>query len=418
MASLCQEGPDELVRLFQVPEKNVFVGPVGRQQGGHWVVFKEGEETYLLPDEWCKPHKEGQKVLGYKVDLTDTDDKKYYAESTWAEVIDSSLVMSKKLRMYLCDKCDTVYGEERRTLVLDTVSFPSRDVRVRRPYRYVPENELLQRKRMAAVQIEKDLKKASRDDTNDGDLWSEGELQKEVDPEEGEYPVQVAHSSTLRMTSLRTPEFRDVSGAVHYGWTDKQPDKDTDCAEIDPAGTDDTLPSFSALFAGAASPEYYIAADDAAVWSGSMLLPERGMVVTEKTKATASLPSWWAPDPRTRETSFYIAGEKVFSLPGAHDLYDGVSSPDGFARLMRLFTPHIDGKGCAIYREYCSAYGGELLPMFVPFRRKEVNQVPRQRRPVTEKGMQPSKEKVAPVIRKMEFRALPTLSGDPLTVDR
>ncbi|KPA84090.1 dicer-like protein [Leptomonas pyrrhocoris] len=45
----------------------------------------------------------------------------YKPKETWNDVIDQGLTKSKKLRLYLNDKCDTIYGVERRPLVLDTL---------------------------------------------------------------------------------------------------------------------------------------------------------------------------------------------------------------------------------------------------------------------------------------------------------
>nr|AOA52371.1 dicer 1 [Angomonas desouzai] len=381
VAALSQKEPLSLAKLFSIPPENIFLGPdVGENVDG-WVVLKVDGETYLLPDQWCSVYQHKGRSLGLRVKFHDgeSDGNHIYDHQRWDTIIDSSLTVSRKLRLYLCDKYDTVYGEERRVLYLDKLVFPSptgivsRRIQTQRPdKRNAEKSQLLRRKADVVANLKKDVKKEEHETVLEDINYS---LEEKIEVEELEaeaFPAVVAHSSALRLTSLRTPEFRDVSQNLYYGWSPNPPSY-TEGAAYDTtpqAERSDRLPSFDQITSGQADPQYYISADDIGLWCSGLLLPPSGVEVTDKAKAMALLPSWWSYNSTTRESVYYIAGEKTIRIKNCQNLHDGIAEKGGLLQLVRLITPHIRFPVLNVQQEWCHAYQEELLPLFVGIRKK------------------------------------------------
>nr|AOA52372.1 dicer 1 [Crithidia acanthocephali] len=199
---------------------------------------------------------------------------------TWDAVIDQELAQSRKLRLYLNDKCDTIYGVEKRPLVLDTLlvapaaadagadahnaesahgvkSRRTQACALYRPKRFDrPSQELtdcfsLHRARQDAHRQEHQhamrsaarplgaaahAKAKEKQSTTSGTTlpspagvaaeaiqpirWDANEFGD--DAAEG-WVVECAHRSTLTLSSLRTSEYRGTDAKTYASWVDCAP---------------------------------------------------------------------------------------------------------------------------------------------------------------------------------------------------
>ncbi|CAJ1025739.1 putative La HTH in kinetoplastid DICER domain/KptA in kinetoplastid DICER domain/Prim-pol 4 [Leishmania shawi] len=78
-----------------------------RHRGAPW-------HRLIVPLQWAK-------LYFAASSSSETAPVVYKPEDFWKEAIDEGLIKSKKLRLYLNDKCDIKYGTEKRPLVLDTL---------------------------------------------------------------------------------------------------------------------------------------------------------------------------------------------------------------------------------------------------------------------------------------------------------
>lgn len=458
--------------LLGKPEENAAVVVVQNADGVRW----------LLPAEWL------QQSIGASKSWTVRPS--YPEAATWDTVLDPGLVKSRKLRMYLCDKFDTVYGQEHRPLYLDAILLPgggcrgesvsgapttsptTRELLTERPDRSQQRPSRVASRQLHAehlstlaqhgrVQSERRTdgslavgrgeavvdpvphgqsrrvgflgsaethrspacpsslplappQKEKEGETDAlGDERTEAVTTKPYEEEEtdtttqiwtarddgassdedaegwDEYPVEMAHATTLRLTALRCPSFRDVTGQLYDAWAPtpieggpsavsqvKDPELGTWAAQLRVA-----LPSFHQLFSpndcGGAegSAGQLVRCPDWPVWVNCCQLPPVGFAMTEKSKPRASAPAWWAYDTSTRTATMYVAGEPVMRVPHCGSLTEALQPPssmgltagfDGMRRMARLLVPHVDYSAVPFEPNWAEPYaGGNVLPLFV-----------------------------------------------------
>lgn len=104
---------DGMARFAELADaRDIFVGDAKEGDSGAELVVVEHRPTQqrlVLPLQWLSACR------------SNPQSRVYLPPATWDAVIDQGLTESRKLRLYLNDKCDTIYGVENRPLVLDTL---------------------------------------------------------------------------------------------------------------------------------------------------------------------------------------------------------------------------------------------------------------------------------------------------------
>ncbi|RNF09695.1 putative RNase III domain protein [Trypanosoma rangeli] len=265
----------------------------------------------------------------------------FFAPAFWDRVIDTSLVKSRKLRMYLNDKYDTVYGKEYRPLFLDTVFCSQGTIGAVRP-----DNS-------ASGSVMRSPTGASNDEEMD------------------QYPVEIAHASLLRLTSIRCPEYRDVQGLSRHAWWDGCNDDDNFGNFDGIEAIDDRLKSF----------EDYQACDgvpgaDWALWIhavfGILASDAKNLLGNETTKTAALQPAYWKFVEGTRQAHFLVAGEVMLAVGPCESLQQALEQKHGMETMTRCLVPNITIKEAPIDPRWLTAYAKDVFPLFLVLRKKPV----------------------------------------------
>nr|AOA52373.1 dicer 1 [Herpetomonas muscarum] len=427
----------ELAKLFSIDGRDKIIP--GLDPSVVAVVEDVDGQRWLLPEEWVSREKNSGD--GGDIAVCPT----FRTEDEWSTIVDSAMASSKKLRMYLCDKCDTKYGFEHRPLFLDRLVLGNwstgaanvqtgqqdcvslRQCRVERPDKtfVVGEKWRQHQQRQTAVRTLKAVfgKGNARPKTDRGVVpfscvcvppASTGDELEEL-------PVVVAHSSTLRFTTLRCPTYRDVQGLRHDAWqpidvhssiqTDGAAPRRAVSAPLPKwAGVWDSLPTYADIIAAPHGPQRMSKAGREGLLRSEEVLHTpcshkwelflnicslRVRYSKDLPTTSAKYPSWWMYNEQSRTVTFYLGGEPIYSIPHCDGLMAMLrgsptnATPDilrvisrGMENVGRLLVPHIDISMPTINHLWFTAYGRgrPVFPWFVSPSQKE------RRPPVPPKG--------------------------------
>jgi hypothetical protein len=298
----------------------------------------------------------------------------------WDAVIDQGLTKGRKLHLYLNDRCDTVYGVEKRPLVLDTLLLtPSAATAsnapdtaacvVYRPQRFdKPPVEstdfyFLHRARQEAARREGEhtmrrmqhavlFRTVCRGDpfrkSDEGAdrpnpatpaaaeaayiiypiEWDTNEFGEHCT--EG-WVVECAHRSTLTLSSLRTSEFRGTDAKSYVSWIDCVPHNaltsqrntlSTRSPLLSQEGQWDVLPFFNDIYEHRVVLPGHLECIDWGTWFNFFKMRARDYVLRDDKAPTIRVwsPAWWAFDPVQQTVTFYVATEPVLRLVGMDSL--------------------------------------------------------------------------------------------------
>nr|CCC92016.1 conserved hypothetical protein [Trypanosoma congolense IL3000] len=268
-----------------------------------------------------------------------------FSPAFWDRTVDASLQDSRKLRMYLNDKYDQVYGQQFRPLFLSHLFLGGRGVKTLNP-KSNKQSHLV--------------------------TCSAHDVETASDNEE-EWPVEVAHASVLRLTSLRCPEYRDVYGKLYNAWTEDNNIDDAFPSAAPAKPTDDLLPMF-----GYECKEGEMLFSEWKLWVEGVCGLQPYIGLEDKwgdTHKTAALqPAYWTYDHKLERANFHIAGDIVFSLDQCASLLEGLTKRQGMDKMAQLLVPNVALNKESINVEYTTSYSPSVFPLFLPPRRKQVSQ--------------------------------------------
>ncbi|RNF03164.1 putative RNase III domain protein [Trypanosoma conorhini] len=271
--------------------------------------------------------------------VTPLREKSFFAPAFWFRVIDQALVESRKLRMYLNDKYDMVYGKEYRPLFLDSVFHVQGTMRAVRPDKGVP---------CGVVRAPTDALSEEKMD---------------------EYPVEMAHASVLRLTSLRCPEYRDVQGLRRHAWWDGC-DDDAHLGDFDSIrAVDDRLKSFEDYQTHGGVP-----GDGWEVWlnatCGIVIVGAATSQGSDAVKTAALQPAYWTFAKKTRQARLLVAGEVMLAVGPCETLQQALEQRRGMETMARHLVPSITMKELPIDPRWLTAYAEDVFPLFLGPRKK------------------------------------------------
>ncbi|CBH13234.1 T. brucei spp.-specific protein [Trypanosoma brucei gambiense DAL972] len=258
-----------------------------------------------------------------------------FSSAYWERVIDSSLHSSRKLRMYLNDKFDVKYGQEFRPLFLERLVNSSQEVRTVTPKesnvsRFVRSQEM----------------KASAKDNG-----------------EEEYPVEVAHGSTLRLVSLRCPGYRDVYGKLWNAWSVGNNSDDTFVSIELGTPVDDLLPVFGAEY----KEDEILSTEWTRFVEGAFGLQPSVETLgggSSEQKTAALQPAYWIYDPKLGQANFCIAGEVAFFIRPCTCLLEGLTTQGGMKQMVQYIVPTVKLEDLPT-REWMRSYPSNCFPLFL-----------------------------------------------------
>ncbi|KEG12841.1 putative RNase III domain protein [Trypanosoma grayi] len=327
-------------------------------------VVSEGA-TYVLSDVVRKPQEEKNGDNGVKLEnekmMTAKEFSNYvtlqregglFSTAYWNRVVDAGLATSRKLRMYLNDKCDMKYFQEYRPLFLDALYNVGGERRTVRPDRAVIQQRSVVNKTAAAAL----------------NVRSEGDPKQQNDEET--YPLELAHASVLRLASLRSPTYRDVNGLLRSAWTEGCNADATFADFTHIEAVDDRLPSFEA-YQRCRDPQRE---SEWTLWANGVCGMLCGDAVTEKdsdtAKTTALQPTYWTHDSSQQQAKLWIAGEVVLIVGPSKSLYEALTLQRGMETMARLLLPSILVKDSKFVEGWLTAYSPRVFPLFLPFLKK------------------------------------------------
>lgn len=401
--------------LFRVSDTARVIAGIDRRAVA--VVEDDAGECWVLPGEWVIIRRDGTGRAQVTVSVD------HHSKEKWGTIIDGGMAASCKLRMYLCDKCDTVYGFEHRPLLLDRLLLPSgvgargtngsstaRELRVERPDMSLCTDEAQRAARqrltalrdIAAMQRTRETKLSQASFTGEfvPRRLFDRRRDHENDAEGSGFPVLVAHASTLRLTSLRCPQYRDRSGLLVDAW---RPLSVSHCGSgggagprhmgtpadpaAPPARFNDALPTYESVVAaapgaqlhtlvpspsgsGELSPEQLktpVCSDWGGFVNACKLLAHRQELGPTSHAVSAM---WWSHSQAARAATFYVGSEAVFTVPRCASLADALAPNPTFSggameSVAHLMMPQMDFTGSVVRPEWTRSYGDEILPLFV-----------------------------------------------------
>lgn len=309
-------------------------------------------------------------------------------KETWDSVIDQGLAKSRKLRLYLNDKCDTIYGVEKRPLVLDALLLPPppsahdrdpvkfdlyRPQRFDRPPVETTDVFFLHRSRQDEVRLEarhaiyqmrnarlSSERHRSAEDQPGAVLSSTAAAAAAAAPPQMIQPmtwdmnefgddcqegwvVECAHRSILTLSSLRNSEYRGTDARTYTPWVDCAPLNASSTADISNGKNDndstplllsqkghcDLLPSFNDVYEHRVTLSEQPEGSQWELWLNFFKMRTRDYVMREDKTPTIRVwsPAWWAYDPVLLTATFYIATEPVLRLARMDSLSQALSPP-------------------------------------------------------------------------------------------
>ncbi|KAK7195842.1 hypothetical protein NESM_000515600 [Novymonas esmeraldas] len=374
------------------------------------------QHRLIVPLPWFQQLQRGTAAEVRGSDGAASSEAMYEPSQFWEDAIDQGLIKSKKLRLYLNDKCDTKYGVEQRPLVLDTLLVvPVRSARATtaRPdvtvtqYRPQRPNQPLveitdascaRRSSLADARAatQQHMRRLQRSRTTGG-----GEARRSHsssspssppspspaspphcvepiawdcdgvsdDPEVG-WVVECAHSSTLALSSLRTLEYRGTDAMMYTSWVDCPPGAE-DGALFSQTGVRDTLASFEDVYEHRVELPGRLECTSWLTWLNAFLLRGPQMPFKDDSKVDAWSPAWWAFDARQRTTTLYVATEPVLRLADTSSLAAALAPPSAqhggggaMERFAQLFMPQVSYAKVPPLKVKYDTYGAHTLPLF------------------------------------------------------
>jgi len=310
---------------------------------------------WMLPQSWLIPKGNGVKV---KLDFPE--------EKLWEDVVDTSIVQSQKLRMYLCDKYDRVTLSECRPLYAEAMMLPRSDgnieeVRIARPNSLSTttdkmrrcEGRMMRHNTMIECWASSSLP-SSGDDKDDTagpiEAWTFDELAFH------DYAVVMPHLLLLRLTSLRTPTHFDTDALEYDVWRHHSEGGD---AEVRGSGV--TLPTYADVVGqrwpvSDSAPQ----CDSWTVWLNTFEISDA------KGKPQACSPAWWAYNQTNKVATFYVASLPIYRVDGYSSLVEALESQggNGMKTIARFFIPHVQCTENPTIEKWTSA-NPDIFPFFV-----------------------------------------------------
>nr|AOA52374.1 dicer 1 [Zelonia costaricensis] len=307
----------------------------------------------------------------------------FESAGAWDKLIDPDLFMSKKLRLYLNDKCDTKYGSENRPLVLDTLlvvsvaqhrlcrwserdshadrsggvagwlaQWPTRGIVEYHPQRHnqpaLESSDLacLRRQRLDyARREERHRLRVCQRERGAGEAAASAHpctapsAAEWIDPIvwDGDHPcddpaagwvVECAHGSTLALSSLRTSEYRGTDQKLYASWVNCVPSTpgQSGAGNAPPAplfnatGAADTLPSFSDVYEHRVTLPGQLECGSWTTWTNGCILRSRNTPASGVARTNAWSPAWWAFDPWQATATLFVATEPLLRLTNTDSL--------------------------------------------------------------------------------------------------